>query len=321
LSAPTLVVLRALGLGDFLAGVPAYRALARKFPEHRRLLAAPRALHALLPLLGDTFAAGVAAEPLAELPGSARDAAIGVNLHGRGPQSHRVLLAARAQRLIAFAHPHIAQSSSGARWFAHEHEVARWCRMLGHAGIPADPAALVIGVPPVEVPAALRGATLVHPGAASVARRWPAASWATVARACEARGERVIVTGAAYERGLAALVTRRAALPARRNIAGRTSLVELAALVAQARRLICGDTGIAHLASAYAVPSIVLFGPTAPAEWGPPARERHRVLWAGRGGDPHGDVSDPGLLAISPADVIAEVERLATSAEGPVRGS
>ena len=37
----TLVVLRALGLGDLLTAVPALRALACAYPRHRRILAAP----------------------------------------------------------------------------------------------------------------------------------------------------------------------------------------------------------------------------------------------------------------------------------------
>jgi ADP-heptose:LPS heptosyltransferase len=61
---------------------------------------------------------------------------------------------------------------------------------------------------------------------------------------------------------------------------------------------------VAHLATAYGVASVVLFGPTAPAEWGPPPGRAHRGLWAGRRGDPHGATPDPGLLAIRVDDVI-----------------
>ena len=75
--------------------------------------------------------------------------------------------------------------------------------------------------------------------------------------------------------------------------------------------MVCGDTGVAHLATALGTPSVVLFGPTAPARWGPP-RERpiHRVLWAGRSGDPHAAEPDPGLLAIAPQMVIDELATL-----------
>jgi len=93
-------------------------------------------------------------------------------------------------------------------------------------------------------------------------------------------------------------------------LAGRTGLLELAALVAGARRVVCGDTGVGHLASAYGVPSVLLFGPVAPAAWGPPARPIHRVLWTGHLGDPHGDALDPGLAEIAPADVLAALAAL-----------
>jgi hypothetical protein len=57
----------------------------------------------------------------------------------------------------------------------------------------------------------------------------------------------------------------------------------------------------------------VLFGPTSPAEWGPPRdRSWHRTLWAGGSGDPHAGEPDPGLLAITVADVldaIADLQR------------
>ncbi len=36
-----VLVLRALGLGDFLTGIPAYRGLRRCFHQHRLVLAAP----------------------------------------------------------------------------------------------------------------------------------------------------------------------------------------------------------------------------------------------------------------------------------------
>jgi ADP-heptose:LPS heptosyltransferase len=297
-SRPLLVVYRALGLGDLLTAVPALRALAAAFPHHRRVLGAPAALAALAEHVGAVDDVADCA-PLAPLPRHLQGADVAVNLHGRGPQSHELLLASRPRRLIAFGRP------PNPVWRAGEHEVARWCRMLEESGVPADPAALGIPAPTAPPPEAAVRATLVHPGAASPARRWPAERWAAVARAEHDAGRRVAITGSAAERGLAHQVARAAGLPDAAVLAGRTDLLGLAAAVAAARRVVCGDTGIAHLATALGTPSIVLFGPTPPAEWGPPERDRHVALWAGRRGDPRAPEPDPGLLEIGIGDVLA----------------
>ncbi|HTD32498.1 MAG TPA: hypothetical protein VK665_02465, partial [Candidatus Elarobacter sp.] len=134
-----ILVLRALKLGDFLTGVPAYRALRRAYPDAEIVLAAPRALEPLRELAGDALDRIADARPLAPLPPELHGADLGVNLHGRGPQSHRVLLDARAGELIAFRHDEIPESARGPEHDPAEHEVARWCRLLEHYGIHADP--------------------------------------------------------------------------------------------------------------------------------------------------------------------------------------
>jgi len=298
---PALVVLRALGLGDLLTAVPALRALAAVTPEPRLLLA-PRALAPLAEPLGyEVLDVHGVREVPAALPARAAGAALAVNLHGRGPQSHRALLALAPQRLVAFA----AEGHDGPAWRAGEHEVARWCRLLRASGFDADPTALGIEPPPVRAPEGAAGATLVHPGAASAARRWPAERWVEVVAAEACAGHRVVVTGGAGERDLALWIAERTGLGDDAVLAGRTDVATLAAAVAVAARVVCGDTGVAHLATALGTPSVVLFGPTSPAEWGPPAGSAlHRVLWAGRTGDPHGGAPDPGLLEIGVDDVL-----------------
>ena len=244
--------------------------------------------------------------PLAALDRRLHHADVAVNLHGRGPLSHRVLLAASPRRLIAFAHPEIPESAEGPPWAAGEHEVRRWCRLLQASGIPADPTELDLQ-PPSGDP---HGATVIHPGAASPARRWPVERWAEVARHEVAHGNRVVVTGSATERPLATQVAERAGLPPSAVLAGSTDLLGLAGTIAGARLVLCGDTGVAHLATAFATPSVVLFGPTPPALWGPPPdRPRHVALWAGETGDPHGTEPDPGLLRITVDDVLAARQR------------
>jgi ADP-heptose:LPS heptosyltransferase len=310
---PAVVVLRALGLGDLLTALPALRALADAFPRHPRLLAAPAVLAPLARASGAVDEV-VPADGLDEpLDGRLHGAGLAVNLHGRGPESHELLLATEPRRLVAFTHPAVPASSEGPRWRPDEHEVARWCRLLEESGIAADPTRLDLELPPGPVPHGARGATLVHPGAASPARRWPPERFAEVARSETAKGRRVIVTGGPAEVDLANDVAARAGLPAGAVHAGQGGVLAIGRLVAAADRVVCGDTGIAHLATALRTPSVVLFGPTSPALWGPPPdRSWHRPLWAGTSGDPHGQLPDPGLLSL---DVDQVVEALATLPE------
>jgi ADP-heptose:LPS heptosyltransferase len=99
-------------------------------------------------------------------------------------------------------------------------------------------------------------------------------------------------------------------------LAGRTTTLELAAVVAGARVVVSGDTGMAHLATAYRRPSVVLFGPVSPALWGPPARAGeqgalHVVLWHGDGtGDPWGTELDPALGKVTVEEVTAALDEL-----------
>ena len=314
---PGILLLRALGLGDFLTGVPAYRAVRRAFPGHRLVLAAPAALAPLVPLtsaIDELLATG----ELQPVPWSGPAPDIGIDLHGRGPASHQLVTALRPRRLIVFGGEH-AGGFTGPVWRAGEHEVTRWCRLCAESGIPADPGDLLLTPPPQAAPAF----TLLHPGAAAAGRRWPADRFAAVAQRLAANGHVVRITGSAAERDLASRVARQAGLPPDHVLAGQTSLDALVALTAAARLVISGDTGMSHLASAYARPSVTLFGPVPPSEWGPPRHPRHQVLWAaapGYRGDPHADRTDPALRAIT-VDAVSRAAAAALRAPAAPVGS
>ncbi|MEV3988622.1 glycosyltransferase family 9 protein [Streptomyces sp. NPDC049837] len=303
---PRVLVLRALGLGDLLAGVPALRALRRAFPGYEIVLAAPEQLAA-------PAAASGAVDRL--LPASAPGRAVPVrldwegpppevaaDLHGKGPSSHRLLQRLRPGRLLAFAHPGTPEIA-GPEWTADEHERARWCRLLEWYGIPADPGDLRLPAP--DVPSPAPGAVVVHPGADSESRRWPAERYAAVVGGLRRRGHRVALTGGPGEDALLDRVHTGAADPGVAVFPGGLPFDRLGALLAGAAAVVSGDTGIAHLAVAYGTPSVTLFGPVPPRLWGPPPGTRHVALWhPGPPGDPHGREPDPRLLRIRPEDVL-----------------
>ena len=335
--APSLLVLRALGLGDLLTTVPALRALRRRFPDHRITLIAPAALAPLARSSGavDTVVdrAGLDVASLeTPLPAALHGAEVAVNLHGRGPQNNRLLAAAGPDRLVAFAHPDVPGTAGGPVWVPDEHEVNRWCRLVAVTGADPRPDDLLLPRPAgADRPAgparsrstgtgrrssdgpwspasgAPAACIVVHAGAASEARRWPVDRWALVVRGLVDDGHEIVLTGSAGERPLADRIRSAAGVSRSRCrvAAGETGIVGLADLVASARLVLCGDTGVAHLATAYATPSVLLFGPVPPDRWGPISGGPHRVLWAGRRGDPHGTEPDPGLLLLSADDVLA----------------
>jgi len=305
---PSTLALRALGLGDLLVAVPALRGLRSARPGSRLVLAAPAALAPLAALTGAVDEVVPTAGPHVPPPVDARPA-LAVNLHGRGPQSHRVLLALRPAELWAYTHPAVPEVD-GPEWTEGGHEAARWCRLLAAYGVAADPADLDLAVPSRPSPAP--GAVVVHPGAAYGSRRWPADRYARVAAALRRAGHRVVVTGGGDERPLAVSVAARAGLDPDAVLAGRTDLAGLAGVVAGARLVVCGDTGVGHLATAYRTPSVLLFGPSPPERWGPPPdRAEHVVLWRATGpGEPFADRPGPALLALRPADVLAAAAAL-----------
>jgi ADP-heptose:LPS heptosyltransferase len=108
---------------------------------------------------------------------------------------------------------------------------------------------------------------LIHPGASAKARRYPAEPMADVARALDANGLRVLITGAEREAELIDIVSGHGHLPA---LVGQTSLPELAAVVERAAVVICGNTLPLHLADALGTPVVSLYsGTDLESQWRP----------------------------------------------------
>lgn len=297
---PRALVYRAIGLGDLLTGVPALRALRRALPEHEIVLAAPRAQRPLIELI-DAVDRHIATEELEPVAWNGPPPEVGIDLHGNGPASRRLVEELDPGRVVGFE-----LDPANPAWDPEEHERVRWCRLVSFAfGGMADPDDVRLAPP--ALPAPHPGAALIHPGAASGSRRWPVDRFAEVARSLAADGHDVLVTGSPGERPLAEQLAGLAGLPAEAVVAGETDLAQLAALVASASLVVCGDTGMAHLASAFGTPSVLLFGPTPPSRWGPPPGP-HTVLWHGEPGyvgDPHAKDPDPALLRIGVDEVLA----------------
>jgi ADP-heptose:LPS heptosyltransferase len=307
-------VLRALKLGDLLVGVPALRAVRRHWPNHHLVLATSGWLAPIVELTGAVDEL-LPTQGLAPLDPPARHPDIAVNLHGRGPRSTEVLDALRPRVRIG----HRGATWSGPEWVDGLPERVRWCRLLTAHGVPADPEDLLLRRPGRPSPAP--GAAVLHPGAAFGSKRWPVERFAALARVLAGRGERVVITGTAGEHDLATALASQAGLGPDAVLAGRTTLGELAALVADARLVVTNDTGTAHLSYAYRTPSVVLFGPVPAHWWGPPVHGPHRTCSADRlrRGEAFAADPDPALLGVTTDEVLAAASDLLDGSDQPDR--
>jgi ADP-heptose:LPS heptosyltransferase len=97
------------------------------------------------------------------------------------------------------------------------------------------------------------------------------------------------------------------------DLAGRTSLWTLGALVERARLVVCNDTGISHVAAALGTESVVVSSGADVARWAPLDHARHALLWQPVPCRPCSFVHCPYghecALAITPEQVIAAAHR------------
>jgi len=193
------------------------------------------------------------------------------------------------------------------------HEVERNLSLTSAAGFapPADDRLRVKGArPAVGLPGEY---VVVHPGASVPARAWSPERNAALVGALAAAGREVVVTGGPGERELTARVAGARGI----DLGGRTTLAELAGVLAGAAAVVVGNTGPAHLAAAVGTPVVSLFAPTVPPVRWRPWRVPHELLYvdvpcAGCRARACPVPGHPCLEGVSVASVSAAVDRLAT---------
>lgn len=319
-----IAIVRSLpGLGDLLCAVPAWRSLRA---------AAPTAQITLIGLpWARTFVERYAAyvdnflefpgypgipevyAPLTKLPAFFASVQqqrfdLALQMHGSGIVSNpfTVLLGARLNAGFYLPGQYCPDADRFLPYPEHEPEVWRHLRLMEFLGIPPQGAELEFplweedesALHTIEEVSNLQTGEYVciHPGASVVERRWSPSKFAVVADALATRVQ-VVLTGTAAEAPLTQAV-RESMRSTPIDLAGRTSLGAIAALLSKARLLVCNDTGISHLAAALRVKSVVIFSASDPNRWAPLDRDRHRIL------------SDQTATPITPAAVMAQVEDL-----------
>jgi predicted lipopolysaccharide heptosyltransferase III len=147
---------------------------------------------------------------------------------------------------------------------------------------------------------------IFHPGSARIEKFWDPARWAEVINHAGRNSDTdLVLTGGASpleQTHIAEIKTKtRHQLI---DLSGKTDLLTLTALIAQARLLVTVDSAPMHLAAAIQTPQVVLFGPTNPFHWRP--RESPTLILQGASRTP--------LTEFSPVQARLPMSQISTEA-------
>ncbi len=173
------------------------------------------------------------------------------------------------------------------------HQIHEYLQLVATLGANPDPVSPQLFVTPDEVETARKKFGLLkvpgpifglNPNAEyGPAKRWPVEKFIAAAREIQHRTNCTwLVFGSPADTAVASRIESAISSPpaAIWNLAGKTSLRELMALLKLCRVLLTNDSGPMHVAAALGTPVVVPFGSTSPELTGPglPGDPRHRVL-------------------------------------------
>ena len=297
-----VAVFRALMLGDMLCAVPALRALRHALPNAEIVLVGlpwasawvarcphvDRFVHFPgFPGLPEQTPDSQAIPPFLRAMQQERfDVAL--QCHGSGLLTNALVSLFGARHSAGFFVTGAHTLQTGCAWPEEGDEIERLLTLTDALGIPRageslefplrpeDDVALLAACPELAM---VRSIVCLHAGAQLPSRRWWPERFAEVAARLADRGHTVVLTGTAGESDVADAIAAQAP-GGIINLAGRTTLWTLGALLRRARLLVCNDTGVSHVAAALGTRSVVISSGADVSRWSPRDRRRHRVLWA-----------------------------------------
>lgn len=306
LDVSSIVIFRALQLGDMLCAVPALRALRSAAPRaHIALVGLPWAqqfadrfggyIDEFIPFPGHPL---LPEQPVqhAELARfytslCAREFGLALQMHGSGDVTNDIVSGFGAKALAGYCRgePLVRDRTLLLPYPETGAEPERLLRLVEELGAKAAGLHLEFPLSPQDeeeldasgVAARLQDTAYfcIHPGARKRDKCWPPRQFAEVGDRLAAEfGLTPVLTGSASEADLTAEV---AAHMHHKPIdaAAPISIGAMAALMRKARLLLCNDTGVSHIAAGLKLKSVVVFSKADIARWAPLDRHSHRCIW------------------------------------------
>ncbi len=302
----SVIVFRALQLGDMLCSVPALRALRTALPDARIVLTGlpwaaqfarrfdayiddfiPFPGHPLLP------EQAVRHDELTAYYASICEQGfdLALQLHGSGDVTNHIVAGFGARAMAGFSRGEASQTERTllVPWPDAGAEQERLLILLGRLGAPDAGTQLEFPLRREDIdeldtsrvaPDLEPGNYIcIHPGARKRDKCWPPERFAEVADQLRQEfGLDTVLTGSADEAPLARAVAEHMCSPAI-EAAAPISIGAMAALMSRSRLLICNDTGVSHIAAGLGLNSVVVFSKADIARWAPLDRLRHRCIW------------------------------------------
>ncbi len=343
-----VALLRPSRIGDFICASPALRALHMALPSAAITMIT-------LPLLSELAERSPYLDRVVPFPGypglaeqffEPRRTAeffvamqrerfdLAIQMQGSGVYSNPFTLMLGARVTAGFVRPGDGPGRLDAAlpFPADEHEVRRVLALTTFLGAPPRGDGLNLQLRADDHAAAARllngaAAPLIglHTGARDRTRRWPTERFAATALSLRRRfGGTIVVVGDSHEEEAAGLIERQAG-DGTVNLAGRSGLAVLGAVIARLAVLVTNDSGPAHMAYALRTPAVVIFGGGSPRLNGPLDGGPHRILEHPVPCRPCGytscPIGYPCLHGLSVERVVGAVEEIIRASDGTARAS
>ncbi len=298
----SILIFRALQLGDLLCSIPAIRALRASFPDaHIAIAGLPwmKMLKDRFPRYLDEFIwfpgyPGLPEQPFDGMKAAAfitgiykRKFDLVLQMQGNGSIVNPLIALLGGRHTAGFCTPndYCPDRSLFMQYPEGIHEIHRHLKLMQHLGIPTTGDELEFPLTAKDeqdlIDAALdiepHRYICVHPGSRGTWRQWPTAFFARVADDCSERGWRIVLTGTTEEMPIVEEVA--AHMKSRPVIAaGKTNLGAAGVLLTNAAGLISNCTGVAHIAAAVKTRSVIISMDGEPHRWGPLDKQLHKTI-------------------------------------------
>ncbi|HJT57640.1 MAG TPA: glycosyltransferase family 9 protein [Ktedonobacteraceae bacterium] len=287
-----VVLLRASRIGDFICATPAFRALRMALPDAEITMIT-------LPMLRDLVVRSPHLDRFIAFPGfpgiaeqffdahravaffqqmQAEQFDLAIQMQGSGVNSNPFMLLLGARATAGFIRQGDTPGRLDAALLMPEncHEVLRMLALTTFLGALPQDDETEFPLWQSDISAAemlLSGAEQpligLHMGARDLTRRWSFERFAALAGQLQSRhGGTIVIVGEAEDWPVGEKLAEDLKGPYR-NLAGKTSLPELGAVIQRLAVLVTNDTGPAHIAYALRTPAVTIFGGADPRTYAP----------------------------------------------------